>query len=164
MKTITITISIFVAVTTSSLKAQLNQASLDLGRDVISPQGVINQTSLSYARSISGNERHLLEAGITFVQIWNEGTGGQLYGLYRYRFDYSAKWDFSTGLGFRTTDQQFGNENGYVTPTATIRYNFTRHTSLRLRALGMIGAREVFRVIPSLGLSYRWPKKDAKEE
>ena len=146
--------------TSFSLHAQLNQVSLDVGRSAFDRLRVINQTSLSYTRSISRNERHLLEGGLNILQLENEG-GALAYLLYRYRFDYSPKWDFSAGLGY---NQAIGG-GGLIPLTTTMRYNLTQHTSLRLRALGIVSFGEPpILMIPSLGLSYRWPKKEAKEE
>jgi hypothetical protein len=157
--TVTVTIAIFMALTTFGLKAQLNQVSLDFGRNTFDPPRVINQTSLSYARSISKNERHLLEGGLNILQLADQGAG-LIYALYRYRFDYSPKWDFSVGLGY---NQVIGDDGGFIPLTTTMRYNLTQHTSLRLRALGIVGFGDPpILMIPSLGLSYRWPKPGSK--
>ena len=156
-----LTLGIALMLVSLVVRAQLNQVSLDFGRNTFDPPRVINQTSLSYARSISKNERHLLEGGLNILQLADQGAG-LIYALYRYRFDYSPKWDFSLGLGY---NQVIGDDGGFIPLTTTMRYNLTQHTSLRLRALGIVSFGEPpILMIPSLGLSYRWPKKDTKEE
>lgn len=139
--------------------AQLSQFSLDLGRDENGPPALFNQAALSYARSFTRNERHLIEAGLVFIR---DGISlrNQLYGLYRFRLDQSEKWDISLGLGVRSNHRDLSDYPAFITAAATLRYNLTELTSLRLRTMGLMG--ETLFIRPSLGLSYRWPQPSSK--
>jgi hypothetical protein len=144
---------------TSPLAAQFNQVSLDFGRNENVGADILNQLSLSYTRSFTKNERHLIEGGVVIIR---DGLSlpNQLYGLYRFRVDGSMKWDFSLGLGVQSNHRDLSDYPAFIASSVTLRYNLTRFTSLRLRTKGLMG--ETLFLRPSLGITYRWPGQPKK--